>query len=131
MSQSDREHIRTQHRLVPVSKDDEGLSWSKISNGVYGFTYTPADTDGGIFAKESLLSFELHKLADGSLQFLGYTTPEFAEKVNTGNIPEIEVFPVPKNDYNVLVAIPKSRVASHKPLDRENSNKLKLVLRNA
>lgn len=131
MSQSEREQLRTQNRLVPVSKEDEGLSWSKISNGVFGFTYTPADGDGGIFAKDSLLSFEFHKLSDGGLQFLGYTTPEFAEKMKTGNLPEIEMFPVAKDNYNVLVVVPKSRVASHKPLDRENSNKLKLVLRNA
>lgn len=130
MSQTEREQLRAQNRLVPVSKEDEGLSWSKISNGVFGYTYTPADSDGGIFAKESLLSYEFHKLSDGSLQFLGYTTPEFAEKIKTGNLPEVELFPVPKDNYNVLAVIAKSRIASHKPLDRENANKLKLVLRN-
>jgi hypothetical protein len=131
MSQTEREQLRAQNGLVPVSKEDEGLSWSKISNGVFGFTYTPADSDGGIFAKDSLLSFEFHKLSDGSMQFLGYTTPEFADKMKTGNLPEVELFPVAKESFNVLVVVPKSRIASHKPLDRENSNKLKLVLRNA
>lgn len=129
MSQSDREQLRTQHHLIPVSKEDEGRSWSKISNGVYGFTFTPASEDGGVFSRESLLSFEFHKLADGALQFLAYTTAENAEKLKSTAAPEVEVFPVPKEEYNVLVVIPKARIASSKPLDRENSNKLKLSLR--
>jgi hypothetical protein len=129
MSQSDREQLRAQHRLMPVSKEDEGLSWSKISNGVFGYTFTPADPDGGIFAKESFLSYELHKLADGALQFVAYTTPEIAEKIKTANMPEVELFPVPKESYDVMVVIPKSRIATHKPLERANSNKLKLTLR--
>ncbi|MDX2268586.1 MAG: hypothetical protein NW208_10805 [Bryobacter sp.] len=128
-TQSEVEQLRAELRLVPVSKADEGLSWAKISNGVYGYTFTPADSDGGIYARNSFLSFEFHKLADGKLQFLGYTTPEFAEKLKSQGSPEIELYPVPVNDFTVLVAVPHARVASHKPLNRMDSNRLKVALR--
>jgi hypothetical protein len=130
-TQTDLEQLRAELRLVPVSKQDEGLSWAKISNGVYGYTYTPADKDGGMYAKASYLSFEMHKLADGKLQFVGYTTPEYAEKLKSSGMPEVEVYPLPVNEYNVLVLVPHARIASHKPLNRLDNNKLKFTLRAA
>ncbi len=130
-TQSDREQLRAELRLVPVSKQDEGVSWSKISNGVFGFTYTPAHSDGGIYSKESYLSYEFHKLADGSLQIVAYATDEGAAKLKQPGSPEVEVYPLPREQYNVLVTIPHARVSSSKPLDRSDANKLKLSLRPA
>jgi hypothetical protein len=131
MSQTNREQLRAELHLVPVSKQDEGVSWSRISNGVFGFTYTPANNDGGIFAKETYQSFELHKLSDGTLQIVGFTTPEGAEKVKGPGSPDVEVYPAPSADHDVLVVIPQSRISAHKPLDKNDANKLKLTLRPA
>jgi hypothetical protein len=129
MSQNSIEQLRAANRVVPVSKEDEGISWSKISNSVYGFTYTPGSSDGGFFMKPSRSSFEMHKLADGTLHIVGYTTTEFAEKLKSKGAQDIEVFPEVRDQYNVLVTIPHARLASSKPLDRDNFNQLKLSLK--
>jgi hypothetical protein len=117
--------------VVPVSKQDEGVSWSRISNGVYGFTYTPASADGGMFAKETLHSFEMHKLADGTLLVLGFGDPDTAAKLNAPGTQDIEIYPQHKQEFGVLVQIPHARISSSKPVDRNDSNRLKLTLRPA
>ncbi len=131
MSQNEIEKLRAAHNLTLIPSEREGVSWHKISGGVYGFTYTPAASDGGIFIRQSHLSFEFHKLADGTLQFLGFTTPASAEALASAGAPEIEIYPIPKHEHTVLVAVPHARIASSKPLDKEDANRLKLSLRPA
>jgi hypothetical protein len=129
VSQLDREQLRAANRVVPVSKEDEGVSWSKISNGVYGFTYTPGSADGGLFVRETLHSFEMHKLADGTLHILGYTDSATSERINAKTTQDIELYPQTRDDSPVLVQIPHARIASSKALDRDNANRLKATLK--
>lgn len=129
MAQNELEQLRTSNRVVPVSKEDEGRSWSKISNSVYGFTYTPASGDGGLFLKQSKQSFEMHKLADGSLWIVGFTTGDQAERVQSDGAQDIDLYPDPRGEYTKLVTVPHQRVASSKPLDRDDFNKLRVSLR--
>ena len=126
---SEREQLRATNRVVPVSKEDEGRSWSKISNGVYGFTYTPATENGGIFIAEPKQSFEMHKLADGSLHVVAYATPEYAEKLKLAGAQDLELYPIPREGSSVLVVVPHARIAGSKALNRDDFNKLKLSLR--
>ncbi len=126
---SEREQLRASNRVVPVSKEDEGRSWSKISNGVYGFTYTPANENGGIFIAEPKQSFEMHKLADGSLHIVAYATSESAQKVKGSGAQDLEVYPIPRENASVLVVVPHARIASSKALDRNDFNKIKMSLR--
>ncbi len=129
MAQNDIEQLRATNRVVPVSKEDEGRGWAKISNGVYGFSYTPASSDGGLFIKQPRQSFEMHKLADGSLQIIGFTTPEYAGKLNLKGAQEVELYPESRAEYTQLVMVPHARIANSKPLDRDDFNRLKLGLR--
>src|SRR5438046_1089206 len=129
MSQVDREKMRATNRVVPVSKEDEGVSWSKISNGVYGFTYTPASADGGLFLRDTRHGFEMHKLTDGSLHIVAFTTSEIAEKLKSNAAQDVEVYPIAREEYSVLVTVPHARIASSKALDRDDFNKLKMSLR--
>lgn len=126
---SEREQLRATNRVVPVSKEDEGRSWSKISNGVYGFTYTPANENGGIFIQEPKQSFEMHKLADGTLQIVAYATAEISEKLKGRGAQDVEVYPIPRGDATLLVVVPHARIATFKALDRDDVNKLKMSLR--
>ena len=124
---SAREQLRSTNRVVPVSKEDEGRSWSKISNGVYGFTYTPASENGGIFIAEPKQSYEMHKLADGSLHIVAFATPEYAEKLSRPGAQDLEVYPIPTETATVLVVVPHARVNSSKALNRDEVNKLKML----
>lgn len=129
MTTTDLDQVRANHKVVPVSKEDEGRSWSKISNGVFGFTYTPASRDGGIFIKQPRDSYEMHKLADGSLHILGYTKPEHAKLIAQKDAVEVELYPQPREGYGELVIVPHARISSAKELNRDDFNKLRAVLK--
>ncbi len=129
MAQNSVEQLRATNRVVPVSREDEGRGWAKISNGVYGFSYTPASSDGGLFLKQPRQSYEMHKLADGSLQILGYTTAEYAQKLDLKGAQDIELYPESRAEYTHLVVVPHARIVSSKALDRDDFNKLKAGLR--
>jgi hypothetical protein len=129
MAQNSVEQLRATNRVVPVSKEDEGRSWAKISNGVYGFTYTPASSDGGLFIKQPRQSYEMHKLSDGTLLILGYTTAELAAKLDSKGAQDVELYPESRAEYTVLVTVPHSRIVNSKALDRDDFNKLKAGLK--
>jgi hypothetical protein len=129
MAQNELEQLRAAHRVVPVSVADEGRGWAKIANGVYGFTYSPASSDGGLFLKQPRQCFEMHKLADGSLHIIGYTTPEIAKRLESSAAQDVEVYPDPRGEYSQLATVPYSRIASAKALDRDDFNKLKVSLK--
>lgn len=129
MALQEREAVRTQHNLSLITRADEGLGWRRIANGVYGFTYTPASADGGLFAKQSLLAYEMHKRPDGSLWILAYGTAEEAEKLTRSGSPELHVYPEPVEASTTLLQIPHARVGTSKELDRDNKNKLRVTLK--
>lgn len=129
MSNSALEQLRTAHGVVPVSKEDEGHSWNKIASGVYGFTYTPGSSDGGLFLKQPRQSYEMHKLADGSLRIIGFATAEDAAKLDSPGAQDLSLYPEPRDTHQTLVAVPHARIASSKPLDRDDYNRLRLSLR--
>ncbi len=129
MTQNDIDKLRATNRVVPVSKEDEGLSWSKISNSVYGFSYSPGHSDGGLFLKQPRQCYEMHKLGDASLHIVAFTTPQYAEKLQAKGAQELELYPEARDEYQVVVMVPHDRIATAKELDRDDFNKLKLSLR--
>lgn len=129
MSQNEREALRAKNNLDLITKNDEGLSWRKVASGVYGFSYTPASQDGGMFAKQPLLSFEMHKYRDGTLHVVAYGNSEEAEKLTRAGSPELLVFPSPQEGSEVLLSIPHARIATAKELDRDQKNRLRLTLK--
>lgn len=129
MAQNELEQLRATNRVMPVSKEDEGRSWSKISSGVYGFTYSPASEDGGLFLKQPRQSFEMHKLGDGTLLIVAFATADGAERLKSKGAQELAVYPESRGEHTVLVTIPHGRIASAKPPDRLDYNLLKINLR--
>jgi len=129
MAQNDVEQLRASNQVVLVSQDDAGRRWSKIANGVYGFTYTPASEDGGLFISRPRQCFEVHKLADGSLHIVGFTTPERATRLKSSGAQDLEIYPDPRGLHTSLVTVAQSRIASSKALDRDDFNLLKLNLK--
>jgi hypothetical protein len=129
MGQNEIEQMRAAHRVVPVSKEDEGTGFKKIANSVYGFTYAPGSEDFGLFLKQPRQSYEVHKLADGTMLILGYTTAEYAAKLESAGAQEIHLYPERREEFSVLVAVPHGRMVNAKALDRDDYNKLKTGLR--
>ena len=74
----DRANVRKLHKVALVPANLEGFSIRDVPNGLYGFTYAPANDDAGLFRSRMFQSFEMHKGADGNVYVLGFVTPETA-----------------------------------------------------
>jgi hypothetical protein len=124
------ERIRSAHRLRALTNTESGSGVSRLPNGVYGFTYSPAEENFPLFNDRDLRSFEGHKLDDGSIFLLGFLTPEDKasfEKAGAG--PTIHLFPEPKGSAVQLVRVPLARIARHVENSVRKGTGLELLLR--
>jgi len=125
---TDLEQLRAQRGLRHLETAEEGTTAALIANGVYGFTYSPAEAVP-LFTKKTWHSFEVHKLADGSQLLVGFVTGKEAESVRSGTQTEITLFPDPWDSSTELVSIPLARaVPSKKGPSREGGNGLKVAI---
>ena len=121
------EELRATRGLRALETAEEGTAAEKQPNGVYGFTYSPAEAVP-LFTKKTWHSFEVHKLADGTLHLVGFATAKEAEIVRTGAQAEITLFPDPWETATEVVSVPLSRaIPSKKGPSREGGNGLKLA----
>jgi hypothetical protein len=120
------EKLRVEHQVALVSAEQEGLMLHRLPGGVYGFSYAPQHTEAGLFRKPAFLTYEVHKLADGAVLLLCYTSEAEARRLAEASEEfEIEVFPAPEEGKEVLVKLPQARLLRPKPLDRLRRNALK------
>ena len=125
---SENEQLRSTRGLRALEIAEEGSTAESLPNGVYGFTYSPAEAVP-LFTKKTWHSFEVHKLADGTRHLVGFVTAKEAEIVRDGKPAEITLFPDPWEDATELVSIPFTRaIPSKKGPSREGGNGLKLAL---
>jgi hypothetical protein len=121
------EQLRTLHQVRLVENAEDGSAAAALPNGVYGFTYAPAEAAIPLFAKKSWHSFEFHKLRDGSEHLVGFVTAREAELIRQGRQAEVVLFPEPWEDATELVSLALSRIVpTRKGPAREGGNGLKL-----
>jgi hypothetical protein len=125
---TDNEQLRATRGLRALDGAEEGFAAERQPNGVYGFTYSPAEAVP-LFTKKTWHSFEVHKLADGTLHLVGFVTAKEAEIVRRAAPAEITLFPDPWEDAKELVSVPLTRaLPSKKGPSREGGNGLKLAI---
>jgi hypothetical protein len=123
------EELRTKHQVRTIQQEDEGLGVDRQPNGVYGFTYSPAEENFPLFSKQDLNSYEAHKLPDGSVLLVGFVTGETANKIEAGReTMTAYLFPVPKEEAAVMVSIPMARVISHTQHSQRQGTGLELQI---
>jgi hypothetical protein len=129
LTATDHETMRVRHEVTPMKPEDEGYSRGRLPNGVFGFTDSPAEKDGGFFSKGGYSVFEVHKLHDGSVSILGYVTPQEAELLNAGvqNV-EFSLYPSPNENSGQLIAIPSGRIVKAKPVSYIDVTHLPLIV---
>lgn|SRR5689334_20979564 len=126
---NDLEQLRAAHRVRLVQDAEEGFAADHQPNGVYGFTYAPAEAAIPLFLKKSWHSFEIHKLEDGEIHLVGFVTGTEAETIRKGLQGEVTLFPDPWEASQELVSVPLSRaLPSKKGPSREGGNGLKIAL---
>ena len=107
------EKIRAERKLRALTADESGTGVNKLPQGVFGFTYSPAEDNFPLFKDRDLRSFESHKLADGTVALLGFLTSSERSQLESSTKTRIHLFPEPKDQAVELVTVPMSRVLSH------------------
>ena len=128
-TEPERETLRAQHQLRPVTDEEEGTGWRKLPSGVYGFTFVPALEDFPFFSAAKYHTFEAHKLPDGDVVLVGYVSADTASQMQTRRDPiEIKLCPDSREDAPRLVALPLSRVIRIKENSAREDGSLTLQL---
>jgi len=104
--------LRTSRKLRAVTNDEAGSAIPALPAGVYGFTYSPNFEQTPLFQNKSFQSFEFHKLADGSVELVGFMTASDAQRLRSGdrNV-EVKLYPDPWQDAQELIGVPMDRIA--------------------
>jgi hypothetical protein len=107
--------LREAHRVRIVTDAEEGNGLNRLPASVYGFTYSPGIDEAPLFAKRSFRSYEAHKLANGEVTLVGFTSAESARLLTTSTEDiSLQVQPQPEPGQDTLVEIPYSRIRKHK-----------------
>ena len=128
-TEHDRAELRASHKVRPVETSEEGTAAHRLPAGVYGFTGSPQESSVPLFSRRSWHSFEMHKLADGSLHMVGYFSPKDAHLIRSGEHVAVTLFPDPWEDAGELISVAMARVVPSKQgPSRECGNGLPLEL---
>ncbi len=129
IEEPERIALREEHGVRPLTEEEEGMGIDQLPDGVYGFTNAVGQWDAPLFRKKIFLSYEMHKLRDGSPVLIGYVSPEDAERMRqpTGTV-TIRLFPERQDDASHLVHIPLERVRRHKQHSERMGRGLELEL---
>ena len=112
--QQEFEKLRSAHNLRPLTEVDSGSGVNRLSNGVFGFTYSPCEDNFPLFNARDLRSFEGHKPENESVFLLGFLTPEEKETFEKATATTtIHLLSEPKGPATRLVRVPVSRILRH------------------
>jgi hypothetical protein len=122
------EDLRQKHQVRLVSEQEEGSGVDRLPNGVYGYTYAPGLDQGPLFQQPRFQSFEVHKLADGTVAIIGYVTPEMAAKINGLEPLKLRLLPEPAGAASTAVALPIWRIGRQKEYSARDGQGLEVEL---
>ena len=124
-----REALRSDHKLRPLTLDEEGFALAKQQPGVYGFTYAPDQPEPPLFSRHSYHSFEVHKDADGTGYLVGFVTLAEASQIEAGQSgAKIRLFPDAFGEAQSLIRVQVGAIITPKRMPREDGNPLPLTL---
>jgi hypothetical protein len=76
-----------------------------------------------LFAVRRYRSYETHKLANGEVFVVGFTTPDSAKQFSSSDAEvSLQLQPEPEADANTLIAIPYSRIRHHRQYSAPNQH---------
>jgi len=111
----EREALRAQHQVRPLTEEEDGYALHSLPDGVYGFTGAVATRDAPLFRKSILHSFEVHKRPDGTVLLVGCVSPADASKLDgTRQSATIKLFAERQDGASTLVSLPLHQILRHK-----------------
>ncbi len=129
IEEPERLALREEHGVRPLTEAEEGTGIDQLPEGVYGFTCAVGQWDAPLFRRKIFLSYEMHKLRDGSPVLIGYVSPEDAERMkHRESAVTIHLFPDRQEGATELVSIPLERVRRHRQHSERTGRGLELEL---
>jgi hypothetical protein len=124
-----QESLRQVHQVRLVSDAEEGRGVNNLPGGVYGFTYSPALYSAPLFATRLYRSYETHKLANGEVLVVGFTTADTAQQLAAARDElTLVIQPEPDDESLVLVTVPYSRMRQHRQYAAPNQHGFTVTL---
>jgi hypothetical protein len=109
--------------LTLVTDELVGVPLEALPDNVYGFTFSPLNENTPLFAKRVFQCFEIHRLADGEVEILGFLTPKEAQALREGREElDVKLYPEPRDESTELVTVQLHRIIRAKPPVRSDGN---------
>ena len=125
----ERQALREGSGLRIVTSKEEGTDVQHLPAGVYGFTGAPAASEIPLFIKPYFECFEIHKLADGPVAWVGYVTGDELANYERGGAPvTLDLYPDPYDKSTFLLRVPDGRVERRKPPTRDKGNSMRIQI---
>ena len=127
---AERQAARDKNGVTLLPPVLEGELVTRLPAAHFGFTYSPASPETGLFTKPAYLGYEVHRTTSGSVEILGFTNPDEAvAKFRAGNETVIlNLYPVGTNEATEFLVVPQSRIVRSKSLDRAHFNRLTITV---
>lgn len=121
--------LRKTHGLRALTEDESGDGVNNLPSGVYGFTYSPFLDNFPLFSRRDLRCYEGHKLSDGTVEVLGFLTPEDKNTFETAtDRATLHLFAEPEGAASELVRVPASRVLGQVEHSQRGNQGLELTV---
>ena len=112
-----------------VTSKEEGTDAQHLPAGVYGFTGAPASAEIPLFIKPYFECFEIHKLGDGQIAWVGYVTAEELGRYQEGSVQvTLNLYPDPHENSTLLLRVPDSRVERRRSPTRDKGNSMRMEI---
>jgi hypothetical protein len=105
-----RETLRKKHGVQLIDRQHEGLGFSRVPPGSFGWSYTPSG-EAPLFSSQTFQSFEMHKSPDGTGYLIGFVTESDKVRIEAKTETlDVRLFPEPYGDATALVGLPLQQV---------------------
>jgi hypothetical protein len=119
----ERETLRAQRKLRLLTEDEAGNGIEFVPAGIFGFTASPGTEGVPVFTARTFQAFEIHKLGDDSVHYVGYMPEEDANALDGAAEPlQLKLYPEPYEKAQRFVSVPAGRIIHTHPASREHGN---------
>jgi len=126
-STPERQSLRERHALRLVTAKEEGVPVRRLSEGVFGYTGSPASEELPLFMVPTFRCFEIHKRKGGEVAFIGYVTePQYDALQKGAEALALDLYPDPYEASTRLAAIPLSRIDRRKQQARDAGSPMRV-----
>lgn len=130
MAEATAESLRADRKLRALTKEEDGADMFLLPDGIFGFTYSPAQKEMPVYGKQPFHCFEAHRLHDGSIHMVGFVSPETKARIDgkAGTV-EAVLYPAPFGPATALVSLDIANMQpAKKAVTREDGNPLKTLV---